>query len=1394
MLQRFISVFFLFCSLSGFNVQAIDIPQNLQQWTGWTQYQQGFRQCPSLNGALSGDKNSHLCAWPGVLTLDVEETQAQFLQDWTLLDESRLPLPGSVSLWPQHVRVNGNPVAVMEENSAPYVLLPKGAYRVTGDFVWKKRPESLIIPSQVALLDVRVNQKPLPFVTRDRNLLWLGYVSQNQVQEKDFLKVRVNRLIKDGHPMLMTVAIDLDVSGRAREQKLTHFSLDNYQLMNVDGDLNSRLDNQGDLWMQLKPGNHRVNLVFKIHDFPESLAFVESGDDWPLQEIWIYQNNERLRSTQIEGVAAIDSDQGFVTEWKALPHFVLNRNDQFTIKERSRGMTHGSDALSLHREMWLSFDDEKYYFFDQIMGSKSENWRVNTQLNYALTQLSNHHEPRLITYDNQHRTGAEIRTPNIDIEASGEVSRENMQQATGWDIPFANSSISLNIPPGRKVFNIHGADYSSGDWVSQWTLIDLFFVLVTIALVFRFFGWISSLFAFFTLLLGYHEASMPIFLWFNLVVAFVLSWTVQTGKISKILNLYKWVSVALLLVTLLPFLANQIRYTLYPQLERNQSLNYPSYPLGSPDLVLADAVQSPSEEYKTKSYSQHLKPQAEKRIVITGSRVKRVDVDTSYEAGAVIQAGKGKPKWMWQQVSYGWNGPVSGDESVRVTLLSSLMVKVLRIALIVFSLLWLISLCQKVLGGGKISSFLEQKLPPTDSSDPDKKSSVSLKSSHLFSMLIVVALLAGGMLQQPLNATEYPNQVLLQELQNRLYPSPDCEPDCVSLSQASLKVNGLDLTLSLDYQSAADKAGLLPQSQDWHISSILLNQKTVHAVWQNPQGQWLQLPKGLSKVVIQARLKDKSELTVQFLEHPKLFQQSIQGWEVSGLNQNHLVGDSLQLTRVAKFSHSAANSDMAQANEKPIAKEQSILELFSVKRSLSFGTQWRLETRVSRLAPRIGSVTAKIPLLDFEQPLEMTENIKEGQMMVVIAADSQSVSWHSSIQGKAEFELHALQNKSLIESWDMVVYPNWNIQLSGVPLVRPETVDADDIWVYQYYPRKGESLQLRLTKPSAVQGASLAITEIQQKYSLSKRKTTQDLVIHYKATRAESLVLNLGEAQLKSLRQDSQLINLAQDGNSITLNLKPGEHQLNLSLETVDEISVKQQLPTVQIAQDFSNLSTELNLPQSRWLLAANGPGYGPAIIYWGELIFFFMLAMGLSRLSFSPLRYWQWLILGMGMSTFSWPAMALVAAWLLGSQWRRQQEPQRFQNSILTNWLILGSTISAVFALVFAVPHGLLQTPDMGVIGNGSYGHHLIWFLDRGNDSLGETTLFSLPIWVYKGLMLLWATWLSFSLIKWLGWIWKDFSGAVFFRPRPKKNTRLTKKEVDKEKTSDESPTQTKE
>ena len=132
-------------------------------------------------------------------------------------------------------------------------------------------------------------------------------------------------------------------------------------------------------------------------------------------------------------------------------------------------------------------------------------------------------------------------------------------------------------------------------------------------------------------------------------------------------------------------------------------------------------------------------------------------------------------------------------------------------------------------------------------------------------------------------------------------------------------------------------------------------------------------------------------------------------------------------------------------------------------------------------------------------------------------------------------------------------------------------------------------------------------------------------------------------------------------------------------------------------------------------------------------------------------------------MSTFSWPALALVSIWLLASQWKRENTDSIKKHAILGNWLTIVSSVFAVLALVTAVPFGLLQSPDMGVVGNGSYANSLIWFLDQGQDQLGDIVLYTLPLWVYKVFMLLWATWLSFSLIQWLGWILKDLTDAKF-------------------------------
>jgi hypothetical protein len=45
--------------------------------------------------------------------------------------------------------------------------------------------------------------------------------------------------------------------------------------------------------------------------------------------------------------------------------------------------------------------------------------------------------------------------------------------------------------------------------------------------------------------------------------------------------------------------------------------------------------------------------------------------------------------------------------------------------------------------------------------------------------------------------------------------------------------------------------------------------------------------------------------------------------------------------------------------------------------------------------------------------------------------------------------------------------------------------------------------------------------------------------------------------------------------------------------------------------------------------------------------------------------------------------------------------------------------------------------------------------------------SVFTAPMWIYKSLILAWALWLSFALVRWLPWVWKCFSKEGFWRNR---------------------------
>ena len=72
-----------------------------------------------------------------------------------------------------------------------------------------------------------------------------------------------------------------------------------------------------------------------------------------------------------------------------------------------------------------------------------------------------------------------------------------------------------------------------------------------------------------------------------------------------------------------------------------------------------------------------------------------------------------------------------------------------------------------------------------------------------------------------------------------------------------------------------------------------------------------------------------------------------------------------------------------------------------------------------------------------------------------------------------------------------------------------------------------------------------------------------------------------------------------------------------------------------------------------------------------------------------------------------------------------------------------------------------------MHVLGHNSFGNTLNWFADGSDSVLPQASLFTVPLWIYKVLILGWALWLSFALLRWLPWVWQCFSSNGFWRKK---------------------------
>jgi hypothetical protein len=355
------------------------------------------------------------------------------------------------------------------------------------------------------------------------------------------------------------------------------------------------------------------------------------------------------------------------------------------------------------------------------------------------------------------------------------------------------------------------------------------------------------------------------------------------------------------------------------------------------------------------------------------------------------------------------------------------------------------------------------------------------------------------------------------------------------------------------------------------------------------------------------------------------------------------------------------------------------------------------------------------------------------------------------------------------ETWRVVVSPEWHADFAGLPAVRP--ADAETYWVHEFRPLPGESLVAAVGRPAAVAGATLAIDGANLESTIGQRAAEHTLTLTLRSTRGGQHTLRLPpEAEVLDVRVDGTVLNLRPEKGALTLPIHPGPQTAVVRFRDTEATNGwMRRMPAVDLGAAASNVQWTMRLPEGRWLLATSGPQVGPAVLFWGELLAMVLGAAGLALLlrrwpvrgegpaaaDASPLSFASWLLLGLGFATASWVALGFVVAWLVALEARR-----RLDTAALTWWrfdfvqlALLGLTVIALGCLLYAVPHGLLGSPDMRVEGNGSSSHQLRWFADRVAGPLPGAKAFTLPLLMFRAAMLAWALWLAAAVVRWLRW-----------------------------------------
>ncbi len=1354
---------------------AQDVPPPLRDWQGWVLHDVPQHDCPFLANQMPGD-GSYQCAWPGRLSLDAGKDAGRFSLDVHVDAPGWVALPGDERNWPQQVSANKQAATVLQRGGVPMLWMTPGDYELSGTLPWTSRPARLRVPAMIGLVTLSVDGAAVARIERNGDQLTLGEAAAAQ-RAADALSLRVYRRLEDGLPATLQTRLQFNVTGSAREQLFGPVLPAGFVATALTGDLPARLENDGQLRMQLRPGQWMVTLAARSVAPLGKVALKLPATPWPRQEIWSYADDTDLRSTRVEGHATDAAQAGVPYDWSDLPAYALDDNAGLAIEQGTRGDEGGKgDQLHLQRELWLDFDGAGLSVADHLTGELRHHQRLDVAAPWQLQRAAQGDEPLLITKGANDRSGVELREQQLDLNAGLRLaSYGGAIPSAGWQLPLEGIQATLHLPAGYRLLGAVGADRSPDSWIGQWSLLDLFVVALIALLAGRLLGWPWALLAAGYLALAQHENAAP--LW-TLAVTLALALLLRALPEGRLCSATRIGAVAVFVLAVLwtlPFVAAQLQYALHPQLEggsqsRIVSADYaqqaaqeeayadaqgkmkqrvaspkiiaqmapppppPAPPAPAADEVSSTALQTPDAVMRggsSATLSAVAVSATNVQYLGSGSAGVRNEVDSRN----VTQAGAGTPHWnQGNDYRLGWSGPVTAEQSTRLVIAPAWLVRLLRVTMVGLLALLLAKLVLLLAplhgrwrdwrGGGVVSAAL-----------------------------LAIALLPAGARAQNL-----PGQDLLNQLRDRLIEAPKCAPSCAAVAQAQLQASGDTLDVELEAHIGAAVALPLPQADEaLQLLDVGMDGHANAPLSRRGDQLLLRLDRGVHRISLHYRIGATDNANLRFTLRPQRIAFNGNGWSLAGVDNGRPLGDSIALQRVRTAS-----------DGKDLPPVQNFPPYVRLTRSLDLGLDWIVENTVERIAPEEGGFSVTLPLLPGEHPLGDDVLVKNGRISITFNANSGAVRWTSRLDHSTRLALEAPALGERAEVWEIHVAPMWHVDAKGVP-----TSTSDDGLLYQ--PLPGESLQLAFSQPVAVAGDSLAFDGVQLTSTAGERASETTLSLRARSTRGGEHAIDLPVgAELLEAQRDNQPINLPVRDGKLSLPLLPGAHDYTLRLREPHGVAARMRTPTFAMHAPVANINLALQLPQDRWVLWTWGPTVGPAVLYWSQLVVLLLAAWLLARFAPTPLRFHQWLLLGLGFSAFAWSAYALVVLWLILLGLRVRGAPAERLTPTTFNLLQFGLaalTLVALTVLISAVPKGLLGLPDMHVAGNDSSAWSLHWFADQSANALPSGGVFSVSLWVYKLAMLAWALWLANALIGWLRWAFEAWTRGGYWRKREPKS-----------------------